>query len=299
MAASDARLTLGRQPSTMPTGSTARTRGQVRSVAYLSVAGAEPVEQIEAAAAAGFDAVGLRTVAPLGLALSYPIVGNSARVQAIREACARTGVQVLDCEVITLTADTRIEDIRPAIETAGELGARYMQITSEDPERMRAVRNFAECCDLAAPFGIGIAFEFMRWRSVRMIEEAAEFVSLADRPNGGIVLDTLHLSRSGGSPGAVAAVPSHRIFYVQLCDAHRAMPASTDDIVAEARGGRLYPGDGALWLQELFDVLPPDIAISIEVPGALPANASVSERTRGAAHALQRFLDERSRRANA
>ena len=78
--------------------------------------------------------------------------------------------------------------------------------------------------------------------------------------------------------------------YVQLCDAVETTPVTDDGLIAEARGGRLNPGDGNLWLDALFDVLPDDIAISIEVPGASPAGASVKERTQRAAKALEVWL---------
>ena len=155
---------------------------------------------------------------------------------------------------------------------------------------MRGVANFAKVCDEASRFGLRIALEFMRWRSVRTIDEAARFVGEAGRTNGGIVLDTLHLSRSGGSPSAVAKVPPESIMYVQLCDAVETIPVTDDGLITEARGGRLNPGAGNLWLEGLFDVLPDDIAISIEVPGAAPAGASVKDRTKRAAGALDLWL---------
>jgi sugar phosphate isomerase/epimerase len=262
----------------------------LRSIAYLTVNGAAPVEQIEAAADAGFDAVGLRVVAPLGLPLAYPIAGNPAQIRDIRRAIERTGVRVLDSEVLTLTAHTKAIDFVPALAAAAEIGSTYMQITSEDPDWKRGVANFGAVCDEAHRFGLRIALEFMRWRSVGTLDEAARFVGEAARPNGGIVLDTLHLSRSGGSPSAVANVPAEALMYVQLCDAVEAIPATNDGLISEARGGRLDPGTGSLWLDALFDVLPDDIAISIEVPGAAPANASVKERTQRAADGLDRWL---------
>jgi sugar phosphate isomerase/epimerase len=145
-------------------------------------------------------------------------------------------------------------------------------------------------CDEAARFDLRIAFEFMRWRSVRTIEEAARLVAEADRPNGGIVLDALHLSRSGGSPEAVAKVPAHRLMYLQLCDARATQPLDDEAVIAEARGGRLDPGRGTLWLNELMDVLPDNIEISVEVPGAIPVDASVQERSTRAAQGLDRWL---------
>lgn len=269
----------------------------LRSIAYLTVNGAEPIEQIEAAAAAGLDAVGLRVVAPLGLPLAYLIAGDTARIREIRRATERTGVRVLDSEVFTLAPDTNVNDFVPALAAAAEIGSTYMQITSEDPDWARGVANFAQVCDEAARFGLKIALEFMRWRSVRTIEEAARFVGAAAKSNGGIVLDTLHLSRSGGSPAAVAKVPVESILYVQLCDAAAVGPASDEEAIAEARGGRLNPGAGVLWLDDLFDQLPEGLAISIEVPGAAPHGAGVRERVRLAAIALDEWLARRRARS--
>jgi sugar phosphate isomerase/epimerase len=262
----------------------------LRSVAYLTVSGADPVDQIEAAAEAGLDAVGLRVVAPLGLSLAYPIAGNPARIREIRNACKQTGIRVLDSEVFTLTPQTDVDSWMPELAAAADIGSTYMQITSEDPDWSRSAANFGKVCDEANRFGLRIALEFMQWRSVRTIQEAARFVGEANRPNGGIVLDTLHLSRSHGTPADVAKIPATQLMYVQLCDAVEAKPTTNEGLLTEARGGRLNPGAGSLWLEELFDILPDDIAISIEVPGAAPLDASVNERTVAAARALSNWL---------
>ena len=53
---------------------------------YLTVDKGAPVDQIESAAAAGFDAVGLRLLAPQGLQLAHEIAGNKAQIRAICRA---------------------------------------------------------------------------------------------------------------------------------------------------------------------------------------------------------------------
>jgi sugar phosphate isomerase/epimerase len=267
------------------------------AIEYLTVAGADPVDEIYAAAAADLDAVGLRILAPRGLALEHPVVGNRERIREIRRAVEDTGIEVLDFELVTLTADGDIVRFVPAMETAAEIGCRYVQVVSEDPDEARATANFASLCDRAGSFGMRVALEFMRWRSVRTIEDAARFVRAAGRTNGGIVLDTLHLSRSGGTPAAVASVPPEALMYVQLCDASARIPPD-EDVLAEARGRRLYPGDGELWLDELLDVLPDDIAISVEVPGAIDSSHSVRDRARGAADAVRAYLARYRARAH-
>ena len=82
---------------------------------------------------------------------------------------------------------------------------------------------------------------------------------------------------ASGTPAAVAAVPARFIPYVQLCDAPSKLPA-LDELVHEARSDRLYPGEGELWLDEVLDVLPPGIPISIEVPRIVHATRTVQER---------------------
>jgi sugar phosphate isomerase/epimerase len=259
------------------------------SLAYLTVNGAEPVAQIEAAAAAGFDAVGLRFEAPRGLPLQHEVIGSRSAISGIRQACQRTGIRVLDVEVLTLHPGAPMPRFLEAIDAAAQVGARFVQIVSEDPDHQRAVDAFAELCDAAAPCGIDIAVEFMRWRSIRTLEDAMTLISDAGRQNGRLCIDTLHLSRSGGSPAAVASVPRRSIGYVQLCDARAAVPP-LEGLLQEARSDRLYPGDGALWLDELMALLPADVPLAIEVPQASLANASVAERAADAAAALKNFL---------
>jgi len=259
------------------------------SLAFLTVDGAAPVEQIEAAADAGFDAVGLRLIAPGDLRLKDGIVGNRPLIREIRRACQLTGIEVLDAEQWTLTPGTEVARMMPSIETAAELGASFILCTSEDPDATRALDRFCALCDAAAPFGMRVAFEFMKWREVKTIEAALAFTNKADRLNGGVMIDTLHLSRSGGTPKAVAAVPRERLTYVQICDAVAEAPP-LEELRREARNGRLYPGEGALPLEEIVEVLPANVALSIEAPSSRDAGKSVVDRARSAAQALAGFL---------
>ena len=181
--------------------------GNQLSLAYLTVNGAAPVEQIEAAAAGGFDAAGLRILAPSHVPMQHAVIGNKPLIQEIKRARQRTGIGVLDIEVFTLDANVDVEQFLPALETAAEIGASYVQAVSEEPDQQRAVDCFAALCDAAAGFGLRVSLEFMRFRHLQTIEAASALVSAAGRSNAGVLVDALHLSRSGGSPEAVAALP--------------------------------------------------------------------------------------------
>ena len=113
----------------------------------------------------------------------------------------------------------------------------------------------------------------------------------------GVLVDALHLARSGGTPAAVAALPPERIAYMQLCDAPAKAPP-LEDLAHESRNYRLPPGEGELPLDELFDALPDDIPISVEVPRSVDAGRTTRERAVLAGDAARAYLTRyRARRA--
>jgi hypothetical protein len=54
---------------------------------------------------------------------------------------------------------------------------------------------------------------------VKTVDDAVRIVEQAQHPAGAVLVDALHLRRSGGSPADLAAVPTRRLPYAQLCDA--------------------------------------------------------------------------------
>ena len=59
----------------------------------------------------------------------------------------------------------------------------------------------------------------------------------------GVLVDTWHLARSGGSPADLADLAPHEIACVQLADA---APEAADDLADESRRARLLPGEGVV-----------------------------------------------------
>lgn len=266
------------------------------SLAYLTVDGAGPVEHVEAASAGGFAAAGLRIAMPSHLTQQRPVVGDANLVRAIKRACQQTGVRVWDIEIVTLAADSRIAAAIPVLETAAELDASWVQCVCEDPDLSRARDRFVELCEAADQYSLGIALEFMQFRAVQTVEHAAAMVTISECLNAGVLVDALHLSRSGGTPETVAAMPHQAIAYAQLCDAPAQIPP-LEDLPREARTARLYPGEGDLPLDALMDVLPRNVTISVEVPTQSAAGLSASERAVRAGDATRRYLtDYRARR---
>jgi len=266
----------------------AQTRNLL-SLAYLTVNGAKPVDHLEAAAAGGFDAAGLRIVALSHLNIDYGVIGNRERIREINRARERTGVQVFDIEVFTLGEKTDVAQLMPALETSAEIGASFVQAVSEDPDAARAAATFAALCDAASGFGLSVLLVFISFRTLRTLQDTLALLEAAGRPNSGVLVDALHLARSGGSAAAVATVPRERVAYMQLCDAPAQAPP-IDHLAHEARTERRMPGDGDLPLEDLFDALPDDVPISVEVPRSSDVDRSAKERAVLAGAATRAWL---------
>ena len=260
------------------------------SLAYLTVEGADPVEHVEAASAAGFAAAGLRIQSPSHVSGAQNVVGNAALVRDIRRALAATGIRAMDAEVATLSAGIEPQAYRPIVETAAELGFQFIQVVCEDLCLDRATDRLTVFAELAETFQLRLALEFMRFRSVGTLDAAIAMIARTNKQNVCLLLDVLHLARSGGNSAAIREVPVSLVAIAQLCDGAADTP-QLSELANEARTNRLYPGEGALPVAAFLDALPPDIPLSIEVPHRRHAGLTAKERALQAAIVTRRFLD--------
>jgi sugar phosphate isomerase/epimerase len=115
-----------------------------------------------------------------------------------------------------------------------------------------AAESFASACDVAARHGLLLHLEFLPWTGIPDLATALRIVELADRPNGGVLLDSWHFFRSGAGLHQLADVPGDRILYVQLDDAPAIAEADLSD---ETQHRRLVPGNGSFDLVGLIGAL--------------------------------------------
>ena len=246
------------------------------SLAHLTVLEIAPPALFDLAAEAGYQSVGIRILPAVPGAVCYPL--DRPMVVAWRRRLADAGVGVHEVEFIPLTPDVRVEEYRQTLALAAELGARRLNVSGDDPDIERVTERFGRLCDLAAEVGIGVDLEFMRFRVVANLPQALDVVTRAARPNGRLLIDVLHLFRSGGTAQMLAEVPAHLVGSVQLCDAPRLDPTDAH-VVDEARQGRLFPGEGELPLRDYLRALPRDVCFSVEVPtGSSHPGLSPAER---------------------
>jgi len=265
------------------------------SLAHLTVQDADPLQLIDAAAAGGFNAIGLRIVAPMPTDRIVPVTGDEAMLRAIEARLADTGIAILDAEAVWLYPDADPAAHVPSFETAQRLGAKHFLVVGNDPDEARVTANFARFCELARPFGLKAMLEFIPYCHTRSVEDAHRVVSAAGQANAGVLVDALHLSRSGGHPDDLRLLDPAWLSYCQICDARAARPAP-DGLRAEARTDRLYPGLGALPLDALLAALPPGLPIGVEAPCLEYAALPVIERGRLCGATTRGFLNTYHRR---
>jgi len=203
------------------------------SLAHLTILDATPPTLIAAAADAGFRSVGLRLVAPSRTDAFHSILDSEASLRETERCLRASGLSVLDVETLWLEPDTVIDDFRPALEAAARLGARFLLVVGNDPLRGRLIANVARLCQAAAPLRLQVMLEFIPYSEVKTLAQAVEVIGAAGESNAGVLVDALHLSRSGGSPSQLAAIAPVLLPYAQICDALRIAPP-----VERLRGGQ-------------------------------------------------------------
>lgn len=233
---------------------------RVTGLEHLTMLDVAPPELVTVSAAAGFDAVGLRVSPATDGERPWPMTPGSAMLAETARRLADTGIAVLDVEAIRLRPRPRLAEFTPVLEAAAELGARFVNAICEDPDRARLSDEFGRLAEESRPYAVRPVIEFMAYRTVRTLDDA---VAIAAGSGGGVLIDALHVQRCGVGLDALRAVDPGLVSYVQLCDAPLAAPA---DEIAEARDGRLLPGDGGLPLLELLAALPGGIPVAVEAP---------------------------------
>ncbi len=236
------------------------------SLAYLSAHRCTPPQAMAVAARQGYSFVGLRLWpnAPGG-----PQQHLLGRPEVLRECLAvqrDTGVGVLDLEIIRIGAPFDPHAWDTLYEAGAALKARAILVAGDDPNEARLSQNYARLCEVMAPYGMTADLEFMPWTAVPDAASAMRVVRQAGTPaNAGILVDALHVGRSRTTLEDIRAIPRELLHYAQICDAEAGTHFSTDEMIHTARCARLLPGEGSIDLHGLFQALPQDLPVSVEV----------------------------------
>jgi sugar phosphate isomerase/epimerase len=115
------------------------------------------------------------------------------------------------------------------------------------------IEYFGLFCDRAQAHGLRVDLEFIPHFGIRTLSDAWNVVRLADRSNGGILLDTWHFARSKSDLALLEALPAGTIVNLQLADGPREPRGATID--EDAILFRQMPGEGEIPILEMLGIL--------------------------------------------
>lgn len=264
-------------------------------IGMLSVFGLPPVELVNLAADLGCRFVSAALQGMPLVPLGYPrfsLTDDASLRQAVLAAMDDRGVRISLGDGFLVLPGADVRAFRADLDVLAELGVPRINAVSLDPDVPRSFDQFAALTDLAAQLGIQTLVEPVPGLTVGDLPTALAAVDHVARPDFRLLIDTMHVVRSGSSAADLAAIDPARIGYAQLNDT--TLRPRTENYMEEAMFERMVPGEGELPLRDILSVLPSDIVIELEVPRRQLALAGVSpiDRLRPCVGAARRLLSE-------
>jgi sugar phosphate isomerase/epimerase len=253
---------------------------------------AAPLDVIDAAQAAGFGAAGLR-ISGRNPGDAWPSVdGDPSAFERIRDGAAAAGVRISSVSGYYISERTQLVDLLANVDAARRVGAPLILQGCFEPDHARVATLLRDYARAAGDAGVRIALEFMPMSTMKSIAQTQELIAESRASNAGLLIDALHLARSGATSQDVRALDPASIYLTQLCDAP-AQRAPEVSLFDEAMSGRMHLGDGGLDLAGLVDALPADAEIELETPVVSEAALPGAERARRAARKATQFFSRR------
>ena len=208
-----------------------------------------------------------------------------------------SGLVCLDIELVRIVPGAFRDRWRRVVDIGATIGAHNLLVLVDDPDPSSATATFAELCDRCQHAGMRACLEFMAFTAVRSLDEALAIVGGAGHPAGAVLLDNLHLARTGATPHDVAGLDPALLPYAQWCDAPAGPPVdgSVDALRTEALDGRTCPGEGGLPVGAFVRALPPELPLALEIrsaayvarhPDPVDRARAILERSQAAAEML-------------
>ncbi len=242
-------------------------------------------DRVEAAARAGFVGFGLH---PDDVAATRDQIGY-AEMRRIIEA---NGMKYLEIEAVVdwyKTGEERAKAdlLRTQIfEAVNELGMRDIKalpgFEGGEPNIELMGEEFGKLCDQAVATGTEVVLEIMPWSNVRTIEAGVGIMEVANRNNGGLLLDIWHMARGNIPYSDISKIPAHFIKAIEIDDALLEPPV--EDIWDDTIHHRMLPGEGEL-----------DVPAFLRAVKAAGYNSVYGTEVLSADH-RKRGLDEMARR---
>jgi 2-keto-myo-inositol isomerase len=213
-------------------------------------------QDIAAAGAAGFKALEIWAAKMATYLEAYS-------VEDLKALLGEAGLQpasINSIEFITFRPAKEYEAIKAHCRELCELAQaldcdRIVVVPSPTPEgvgwdaiRSESVRVLRELSEIAFPYGVQLAFEFLgfAWCSVRTLAQCWDIVKETQRGNVGLVIDTCHFYAGGSELGSIEQVEPKKILIFHINDVEDRPLETIED------AHRLLPGEGVIPLADIL-----------------------------------------------
>jgi sugar phosphate isomerase/epimerase len=230
-----------------------------RGLCGISLTPCDVLTSIEAAEAAGYDAIELRSEAVLGFLteghraedIAAAFVGKHVRPTVI-------GV-IDDVDLPPGPARERlIREWRQVAAAAQIIGCPAIQALTRShyaasewrEARRQTAAGLAECADILAEYGLFLSYEPLAWSTVRTASQALEVAEEAGRSNVGILVDTFHMFAGGEDVARLRRMDPALIHTLHIGDTG---PRHTD-IWSDADRYAM-PGEGIVPLRAIIEAV--------------------------------------------
>ena len=250
-------------------------------IEYISVFGLPPVEFVNLAADLGCSYIGTALTPMPYNPHGYPtwsLIDDRALRREMISALRGRGVSISVGEGILVRPNTDVRDRALDLDVMCELGVERINTLSIDPDRSRSFDQFATLAEMTDAVGMETTVEFGPMMAVADLPTALAALRHVARSNCRLLIDTMHLVRSGSGASDIAALDPAVIGYAQLCDAP--LISKFSQYMDEAKYERMAPGTGELPLLDILAALPGHLAVGLEVPQRSLAEAGVGPRER-------------------
>jgi sugar phosphate isomerase/epimerase len=257
-----------------------RGEGQMSrlGIDFISVFGLPPVDFVNLAADLGCGYISLGLMPNDRNPHGYPAysLADPALQRELKAALRDRGVALGNTEGFFVLPGRDVADYAPALDMMAGLGTERINTIGLDPDQGRCFDQLAALAELAGARGVQTTLEFVIGCPIGDLPSAVAAWRHVGRPDFKLLIDPMHLMRSGSGAADVAALEPGTVGYAQLCDCTRV----AKDQMHEARYERMVPGEGELPLGALVAALPRDVPIGLEIPQLSLAEAGVGPQER-------------------
>jgi sugar phosphate isomerase/epimerase len=263
-------------------------------IGFLSVFALPPVEFIDLAADLGCRYISTVVEGQPLVPLGFPpfSLKDVALRRDLLAAMNHRGVTISLGDGFLVLPDADMRSFSADLDILVELGVPRINVVSLDPDLGRTFDQFAALAELASQRSIQTNVEPVPGLTVGDVPTALAALDHVGQSNFRLLIDTMHVVRSGSSTADLAAIDPNCIGYVQLNDT--TLQPRIENYMEEAMFERMVPGEGELPLHDILSVLPRDIVVELEVPQRTLALAGISpfDRLRPCVDAARRLLSE-------